>query len=307
MKITGLLLLTIVPAIFAASIEIETQETKESPVPAESQNAEAARTKRAGFSLFGTALQNLPKAAFSASSTAVAGGSSSLSGGSSGSHGSGGEYHGHTYVDTEHDPHHDDKSFDGWSLKKSILNTVLQAVKAIAGGVTTLKGQLIKGSGYLVTNKGKLITQAGDSVSNAGKSIVKSAHLISPDHDGGHNSIGFSLGSKFGGLTNSFTKTISGLSSGSAGSITQLSSGSSGKASGSSSGGSSSSGYGYDDHHSSVVDSHSTLFNFNPKPDTFVSHTSFPGPSPSYGAPSSSYGAPEYHDHQYQGTKIVVT
>jgi hypothetical protein len=41
-------------------------------------------------------------------------------------------------------------------LKKSILNTLLQAVKAIAGGVTSLKGQLIKGSGYLVSAKGKV-------------------------------------------------------------------------------------------------------------------------------------------------------
>lgn len=52
----------------------------------------------------------------------------------------------------------DTKAFDGWSLKKSILNTLLQAVKAIAGGVTTLQGQLIKGSGYLVTQKGKVRT-----------------------------------------------------------------------------------------------------------------------------------------------------
>lgn len=305
MKFTGLLVLTIVPAIFAASIEIVTPE-KEAQVSAETQTVEATRTKRAGFSFLNGAMQNLPKAAFSASATAVAGGSSSLSGGSSGSgaHGSSGsqEYgHSHTYVDSEHDPHQDTKSFDGWSLKKSILNTVLQAVKAIAGGVTTLKGQLIKGSGYLVSNKGKLISQAGDSVSNAGKSIVKSAHLIPPEHghDGGHNSIGFSLGNTFGGFSNSLTKTISGLSSGSAGSITQLSSGSSGKASGSSSGGSSSGGYGYEDHHSSV-DSHSTLYNFNAKPDTYITHNEYAGPS-------QSYGVPEYHDHQYQGpTKIVV-
>ena len=50
----------------------------------------------------------------------------------------------------------DTKQFDGWSLKKSIINTLLQAVKAIAGGVTTLQGQLIKGSGYLVQQKGKV-------------------------------------------------------------------------------------------------------------------------------------------------------
>lgn len=58
------------------------------------------------------------------------------------------------------DQFQDTKSFDGWSLKKSILNTLLQAVKAIAGGVTSLKGQLIKGSGYLVSAKGKVSNQA---------------------------------------------------------------------------------------------------------------------------------------------------
>lgn len=48
------------------------------------------------------------------------------------------------------------EGFDGWSLKKSIMNTLLQAVKAIAGGITALKGQLIKGSGYLVSASGKV-------------------------------------------------------------------------------------------------------------------------------------------------------
>lgn len=36
------------------------------------------------------------------------------------------------------------------------MNTLLQAVKAIAGGITALKGQLIKGSGYLVSASGKV-------------------------------------------------------------------------------------------------------------------------------------------------------
>lgn len=56
LQLIGLLLLTIVPAIFAASIEIETPE-KEVPAAEESQNAESLRTKRAGFSLFSGALQ----------------------------------------------------------------------------------------------------------------------------------------------------------------------------------------------------------------------------------------------------------
>lgn len=46
--------------------------------------------------------------------------------------------------------------FDGWALKKSILNTLFQAVKAITGGVTAIKGQLIKGSGYAISHGGKV-------------------------------------------------------------------------------------------------------------------------------------------------------
>lgn len=46
--------------------------------------------------------------------------------------------------------------FDAWELKKSILNTLFQAVKAITGGVTAIKGQLIKGSGYALSHGGKV-------------------------------------------------------------------------------------------------------------------------------------------------------
>lgn len=46
--------------------------------------------------------------------------------------------------------------FDGWQLKRSILNTIFQAVKAIAGGVTAINGQLIKGSGYAISAGGKV-------------------------------------------------------------------------------------------------------------------------------------------------------
>uniref|UniRef100_A0A182SSA5 Uncharacterized protein n=1 Tax=Anopheles maculatus TaxID=74869 RepID=A0A182SSA5_9DIPT len=76
----------------------------------------------------------------------------------------------------------EDSHFDGWSLKKSILNTLFQAVKAITGGVTAIKGQLIKGSGYLVSGAGKLIASGGDAVTGVGKKIALSAHLIPPKH-----------------------------------------------------------------------------------------------------------------------------
>lgn len=73
---------------------------------------------------------------------------------------------------------YDKKSFDFWSLKKSILNTLLQAVKAIKGGVIAIKGQLIKGSGHLISAKGKLITSKGESITNLGKNIAASALLV---------------------------------------------------------------------------------------------------------------------------------
>lgn len=79
---------------------------------------------------------------------------------------------------------YDHKSFDFWSLKKSILNTLLQAVKAIKGGVIAIKGQLIKGSGYLISAKGKLISAKGEAITNLGKNIATSA-ILSPTH--GHS------------------------------------------------------------------------------------------------------------------------
>ncbi|XP_052740634.1 uncharacterized protein LOC112046259 isoform X2 [Bicyclus anynana] len=66
---------------------------------------------------------------------------------------------------------------DYWGLKKSILYTLFQAVKAITGGVTILKGQLIKGGGALAATLGKVISSKGDAVSNIGKKIVSSAAL----------------------------------------------------------------------------------------------------------------------------------
>ncbi|KOB65116.1 hypothetical protein OBRU01_23202 [Operophtera brumata] len=69
------------------------------------------------------------------------------------------------------------EKYDYWGLKKSILYTLFQAVKAITGGVTILKGQLIKGGGALASTLGKVIAVKGDAVSNLGKKIVSSAAL----------------------------------------------------------------------------------------------------------------------------------
>ncbi|CAL7951463.1 unnamed protein product [Xylocopa violacea] len=68
-----------------------------------------------------------------------------------------------------------DQAFDVWDFKKAIISTLMQAVKAISGGVIALKGQLLKGSGYLVSTKGKMITKTGDAITTLGRNIAKSA------------------------------------------------------------------------------------------------------------------------------------
>ncbi|XP_063912055.1 uncharacterized protein LOC135128906 [Zophobas morio] len=99
----------------------------------------------------------------------------------SGSFSKGSKSYHHHDVHPDYDHHH---KFDLWSLKKSILNTLLQAVKAIKGGVIAIKGQLIKGSGYLISAKGKLISSKGEAITKLGKNIATSA-VLSPTH--GHS------------------------------------------------------------------------------------------------------------------------
>lgn len=72
---------------------------------------------------------------------------------------------------------YDAKSFDFWTLKKSILNTLLQAVKAIKGGVIAIKGKLIQGGGNLISAKGRLISKKGEAITNLGKHIIHTAML----------------------------------------------------------------------------------------------------------------------------------
>ncbi|XP_011505467.1 PREDICTED: uncharacterized protein LOC105368204 [Ceratosolen solmsi marchali] len=70
-------------------------------------------------------------------------------------------------------------SFNIWDFKRAILNTLIQAVKAVGGGVLALKGQLIKGGGFLVSTKGRIISSAGEAISGLGKSLASSA-IIQP-------------------------------------------------------------------------------------------------------------------------------
>ncbi|CAH1730317.1 unnamed protein product [Chironomus riparius] len=314
MKIACFIILSLIPVALMESAENS----------AESSSAEAERTKRSGLAPLGGVIQSLQKSAFSASaslSQGSASGVAGLSGASSGGSGHDSHSYGHDY-----DEHHDTKAFDGWSLKKSILNTLLQAVKAIAGGVTTLQGQLIKGSGYLVTQKGKLIQSGGDAVSNAGKNIVASAHLIKPEHDAGHGysagghgssfggslggSIGGGLGQAIGNSLGGLTKSITSLSAGSSSGITSASGASSaGSSSHGSSGGHSSNGHsdGYTSHgdYAAIDHGHGVTYtnsfdNYDNKPVTYESY----GPPKSTVShieqPHAIYGTPEYNDGTYK-------
>jgi hypothetical protein len=103
--------------------------------------------------------------------------------------------------------------FDAFALKRSILNTIFQAVKAITGGVTAIKGQLIKGSGYLVSASGKLIASSGDAVTAKGKQLALSAKLIEPSSQPNHILVKLT-GPLSSGLKSSLS-SLSGSSSGS--------------------------------------------------------------------------------------------
>lgn len=73
------------------------------------------------------------------------------------------------------------------------MNTLIQAVKAIGGGVLALKGQLIKGSGFLVSTKGRIISSAGDAITGLGKSLAASAVVQPPPapHPGYGGHVGY--------------------------------------------------------------------------------------------------------------------
>lgn len=72
------------------------------------------------------------------------------------------------------------QKFDIWDFKKAVLNTLLQAVKAISGSVIALKGQLVKGGGFLISTKGKLLSSAGEVITNLGRNIASSALVTAP-------------------------------------------------------------------------------------------------------------------------------
>jgi hypothetical protein len=67
------------------------------------------------------------------------------------------------------------KSFDFWTFKKALLSTLMQAVKAIKGGIIAIKGQIIKAKGNLLSTKGRIISAKGEAISNFGKNLANSA------------------------------------------------------------------------------------------------------------------------------------
>lgn len=121
-------------------------------------------------------------------------------------------------------------SFDGGDLKRNILNTLFQAVKAISGGIVGIKGQLIKGSGYLVSAKGKLISSSGDQVSGLGTKITHSATLVPAGPSSGGKAQLFSLSSSLSSGSSGSSSGHSDSGSGDfLGSLTKLSGASSSK------------------------------------------------------------------------------
>jgi hypothetical protein len=79
------------------------------------------------------------------------------------------------------------KTFDIWAFKKALFSTLLQAVKAIKGGLIALKGQIIKAKGHFLTKKGYFISAKGEAISNFGKHVASTALNLDesksvPDH-----------------------------------------------------------------------------------------------------------------------------
>lgn len=64
------------------------------------------------------------------------------------------------------------------------MSSVLQAAKAITGGVIAIKGQLLKAKGHVVVAKGKLLQTKGDAISNFGKTIATHAFDVHHQPEG---------------------------------------------------------------------------------------------------------------------------
>lgn len=192
-----LLLLLIALPISTLSYVVEKEIKVETNV--QGPSADATITKRSGGGSFDFVSQ-IKKGFLSGAGRA----SAALASGSSGSSSS--------FNKPEEPVHANSVDFDPWSLKKSVFNTLFQAVKAITGGVTAIKGQIIKGSGYALSAGGSLIAASGDKITDVGKGIVNSAQLVPVSS---HSAPAAPVAGKFASLS----AASSGSSSGSSGSV----------------------------------------------------------------------------------------
>lgn len=80
-----------------------------------------------------------------------------------------------------------------YDYKKHIVASLIQAVKAITGGVVALKGQVMKIGGHLITWKGKFLVKKGDQISELGRDVAAKALLSPvPHHHHHHTSVVYS-------------------------------------------------------------------------------------------------------------------
>lgn len=77
------------------------------------------------------------------------------------------------------------KPFDWFTFKKTILASLLQAVKAITGGVIALNGQLVKVKGHLLAAKGHFLSHKGDAITNFGRHLATNA--FGAQHESPHD------------------------------------------------------------------------------------------------------------------------
>ncbi|KAH8306405.1 hypothetical protein KR018_010708, partial [Drosophila ironensis] len=177
------------PAATAAEKSLSLEDTDLDNEPGESVK-ESQVQKRSGSFDYVAHLKSGLLSGIGQASASIASGSSG------GSSGGGDSYKSHEIV-----VHGNSVDYDPWSFKKSVLNTIFQAVKAITGGVTALKGQLIKGSGYALSAGGNLVAAGGDKVTDVGKSIINSAHINSHTYATSHSSGGGGLFAKLSSLS----------------------------------------------------------------------------------------------------------
>lgn len=78
--------------------------------------------------------------------------------------------HFHNYNTKCDKPH-----FSLWEFKKAILHKLLEAAKAVGGGVLALKGKLLTAKGHLVAAKGRKLATKGEELTEFGKGVLAKA------------------------------------------------------------------------------------------------------------------------------------